>query len=79
MGCINDPPRVSVTVCPQIIMYLVTFIPKHVQKARNYALLVLKWQHTGSKSNLQTKSPFPCVRIRCVSVCVKKWAPTCIL
>ena len=52
MGCINDPPRVSV----KIITYLVTFIPKHVQKARNYSLPVLKWQHTGSKSKLQINS-----------------------
>ena len=28
MGCINDPPRVSVTVCQQIITYLVTFFQK---------------------------------------------------
>ena len=25
------------------------------------------------------KCPFPCVRMRCVSVCVKKWIPTYLL
>ena len=56
MGCINDPPCVSVTVCQQIIMYVVTFIPKMCKKARNYSLPVLKWQHTGSISKLQINS-----------------------
>ena len=32
MGCINDSPHVSVTVCQQIITYVVTFIPYMCKK-----------------------------------------------
>ena len=32
MLSINDPPRVSVTVCQQIITYVVTFIPNMCKK-----------------------------------------------
>ena len=56
MGCINDPPRVSVTVCSANNYVSGDVYPKHVQKARNYSLPVLKWQHTGSKSKLQINS-----------------------